>query len=435
MPDFNSMPEINVCLLVFSVLVTLFLLIGTAADRARNRPFMKSFICLLITHVIVQIGETGIWFFDGSPEKAGVIRLCCVLSFGVGTVMVGLIMYCLLEFFREREYVSMLPAHIMAFFCAVQLVLILISVWNGMIFMVDEQGHFVDGPYALEVNVFDAVAFLIDMGVIIYYRRFLSVRGLLSLLSYCALPISTMLLVDIWYPVPLYLATTLSLIVIFLFFHGELTRQLAEREKELSKSRLAILVSQILPHFLYNSLNSIYHLCDKDVNLAKQALNDFSEYLHHILGSVKRTTPIPFEEELQFVKNYLELEKMRFDDDLNVIYRIEATDFLVPALSVQPLVENAVKHGICGKDDGGTLILSAKEYADCFEVTVTDDGVGFDPQQEPDDGKLHVGINNTKQRLYAVCEGTLTVESKPGEGTTATIRLPKENKHEDTCRR
>ena len=92
------------------------------------------------------------------------------------------------------------------------------------------------------------------------------------------------------------------------------------------------------------------------------------------------------------------------------------------------LVENAVKHGICRREEGGTLIISTKEYGDYIEVRVSDDGVGFDPEQEKNDGKPHVGIKNVKKRLYTICHGTLIVNSKPGEGTTIIMRLPKENK-------
>ena len=139
-----------------------------------------------------------------------------------------------------------------------------------------------------------------------------------------------------------------------------------------------------------------------------------------------RTTPIRFEEELQYVKVYLQLEEMRFAEDLKIQYQIEATDFFVPALSVQPLVENAVKHGICAQEEGGTLIVSSREYEDCFEVTVSDDGVGFDTSKNLSDERAHIGIHNVRQRLHMMCGGTLTIESRPGEGTIATIRLPKE---------
>ena len=198
-----------------------------------------------------------------------------------------------------------------------------------------------------------------------------------------------------------------------------------QKEKELMESRITLMISQIQPHFLYNSLNSIYHLCDMDAKLAQQAIGDFSEYRHHVLSSLKRTTPVLFEQELHNVKAYLQLEQLRFDD-LKIVYRIETSHFFVPALSVQPLVENAVKHGICGKEDGGTLVLSTREKEDCFEIIVEDDGVGFDVDSLPNDGEKHLGVHNVQSRLEAMMGGSLNIISTPGIGTTAIIRVPKE---------
>ena len=172
-------------------------------------------------------------------------------------------------------------------------------------------------PLGFLIYIFDVTTFLVEIGVIAYYRRFLSVRGFLVLIGHCTLQLLTMFLVNVWYPAPMFLTATLFLILMFIFFHGELTRQFSEKEKELGESRIAIMVSQIQPHFLYNSLNAIYYLCDKDTELAKEAINDFSEYLRHNLNSLKRSAPVCFEEELQYVKTYLTLEKMRFDEELN----------------------------------------------------------------------------------------------------------------------
>lgn len=200
-----------------------------------------------------------------------------------------------------------------------------------------------------------------------------------------------------------------------------------ELEKELKENQISLAMSQIQPHFIYNSLNSIYHLCEKDVGMAQQAISDFSDYLQRSLSAVDRTTLISFEEELKHVKTYLKLEQLRFGKDLNAVYRIERADFMLPALSVQPLVENAVKHGICQKEEGvGTVILIAKEYPDCYEVIVSDDGVGFVPGTEYNGKGTHVGIRNVRQRLDILCHATLKVESEPGKGTTSTIRIPKE---------
>ena len=425
MIKYNTIPEVNPCLLIFSALVILFLLIGAVTDRTSKRPFMKSFICLLTASIVAHFGEIGIWLFEGSRNHLVLLKLCCVLSYGVGTLLIALLTYCLLYFFREKEQISLLPAHMMMGACCVFFLLIVLSMWNGMVFTVDGQGNVANGPLGFAVYLFDVVTFLVEIGLIVRYCRFLAVRDFFMLISHCAIQLLTMFLVNVWYPAPMYVTATLFLILMFIFFHGELTRQFAEKEKELGESRIAIMVSQIQPHFLYNSLNTIYYLCDKDTELAKKAINDFSDYLRHILGSVKRTTPVSFEEELQHVKTYLSLEKMRFEEELNVVYQIETTAFLVPALSVQPVGENAVKHGICKKEGGGTRRLTTKEYEDYFEVTITDDGVGFDPGKRPEDGKIHIGIQNVRQRLYAMCAGTVSIVSSPGAGTTAALRVPK----------
>lgn len=198
-------------------------------------------------------------------------------------------------------------------------------------------------------------------------------------------------------------------------------------EEELKESRLSLAMSQIQPHFIYNSLNSIYHLCDKDIQMAQQAISDFSDYLQLSLSAIDRTTLITFENELKHVKTYLKLEQLRFGKDLNVVYRIETTKFMLPALSVQPLVENAVKHGICHKENGGTVTLTVRECPDCFEIIVSDDGVGFVPEQENKGKEPHVGIQNVRQRLHIMCNATLEITSESGKGTTSTICIPKED--------
>ena len=226
--------------------------------------------------------------------------------------------------------------------------------------------------------------------------------------------------------------------VFFLFLSLWAVRQVAvnyqesirakELEKELKENQMSLAISQIQPHFIYNSLNTIYHLCGKDVGMAQQAISDFSDYLRRSLNAADRTTLIPIEEELQHVKMYLNLEKLRFGKRLNVQYHIEQGGFILPALSVQPLVENAVKHGICHIEEGeGTLILTVTEGADYYEVLVEDDGVGFAPGDITDEN-AHVGIRNVRQRLDIMCHATLEIQSEPGKGTTATIRIPKEKK-------
>ena len=202
-------------------------------------------------------------------------------------------------------------------------------------------------------------------------------------------------------------------------------------EKELYQAEVQVMVSQIRPHFMYNALSSIAILCKLDPNTAYEATIAFSKYLRGNMDSLKRTEPVPFETELEHLKQYLYIEKLRFADKLNIVYDIQATDFKLPMLSVQPIAENAVKHGVGMKDEGGTVTISSRETEDGFEVIIADDGVGFDPDApRKDDGRSHVGMDNTKRRLKEMCGADVMITSKPGEGTTAKIIIPKK-KEED----
>lgn len=209
--------------------------------------------------------------------------------------------------------------------------------------------------------------------------------------------------------------------------HKELLRY-QEMQNEMLQMRVSIMVSQIQPHFLYNSLTSIAQLCEKNPSKAKKATIEFSEYLRRNMNSLKEQAPVPFESELKHLETYLSLEKMRFGDELNVEYDIETTNFLIPSLTVQPLVENAVKHGVGMKEDGGTVTIATKEFDDRYEVIVSDDGVGFDTSKKPNDGRTHVGMENVRNRLKTMCNALLNIESTVGKGTVATITIPKEEK-------
>lgn len=203
-------------------------------------------------------------------------------------------------------------------------------------------------------------------------------------------------------------------------------RQNSKRlEQELENSRISVMLSQMQPHFLYNVLNSIYYLCGHDPKLAQDVVVKFSDYLRNNMESLEQKSLISFEEEYRHIGTYLSLEKIRFRQKLEIIEDIQAADFQLPPLSVQPLVENAVKHGVTKKRGGGTVTISTRELEDCFLITVSDTGLGFDPEHYADDGKVHIGIKNVRARLSAMVGGSLTITSAIGEGTEAVVTIPK----------
>lgn len=196
-------------------------------------------------------------------------------------------------------------------------------------------------------------------------------------------------------------------------------------EVELAQNRIAIAISQIQPHFLYNSLTAIKQLCVIDPARAEQAVGDFADFLRENLDSLSSSCLISFQKELNHIKNYLALEQLRFGSRLSVCYDIETCDFKLPSLSIQPIVENAVRYGITKKPEGGIITISTKNVQGAIIITVADDGAGFDLYHKKEDGRSHIGIENVKNRLKAQCNGELTIESELGKGTVVTILIRK----------
>lgn len=202
----------------------------------------------------------------------------------------------------------------------------------------------------------------------------------------------------------------------------------AEIERELEFANTSLMISQIQPHFLYNALNTIKYLIKRDPKSAEKAVISFSRYLRGNMDSITKKEPIPFAEELEHTKNYCDIELLRFGDKLNIVYDTPVTNFLLPALSVQPIVENAIKHGVTKKPEGGTVTVTTSEDEHNYLIKVQDDGVGFDvdnPDLTPSDTHAHIGMNNVRERLTNMVNATFTIESQIDVGTCVTIKIPK----------
>lgn len=197
-----------------------------------------------------------------------------------------------------------------------------------------------------------------------------------------------------------------------------------QMQVDLAESRMAIMLSQIQPHFLYNTLTAIKVLCRTDSQKAMHTIDHFAAFLRGNLDSLSSTKLIPFKRELTHTKHYLEIEQLRFADRLHIIYDTPVTDFLVPTLTLQPIVENAVHYGIMSREEGITVTIRSHETSEAWIVTVQDDGSGFDPLCLPGDKRSHIGISNVRHRLLVQCGGTLTLNSTH-QGTTVILTIPK----------
>jgi sensor histidine kinase YesM len=193
---------------------------------------------------------------------------------------------------------------------------------------------------------------------------------------------------------------------------------------QLTESRVSTMMSQIRPHFIYNTLGSIEQLCEIDPTKAGELVHNFAKYLRGNFGELDNPKPILMSQEMEHVHHYISIENVRFPD-MTFLFEMNSNDFHIPALTIQPIVENAVKHGLMKLQKGGTIHVVSFETEEAYCVLVEDDGMGFDTSVLLDDRK-HVGIRNIRGRLKAMVNGTLEIESVIGVGTKVLIKIPKE---------
>ena len=223
---------------------------------------------------------------------------------------------------------------------------------------------------------------------------------------------------------------TIAIVVGSVFYYIWLHLQFVrEHENDLmAAQRIQIMMTQIQPHFLFNSLNTIRALYAKDPPLADRTLEDFSAYLRQNLESLNSSDLVPVTKELEHTRLYAEIEALRFPN-VRVEYRIEDGSFTIPALTIQPLVENAIRHGVRGRKDGLITVSTVRE-AGAHRITVQDNGVGFDVKMTDDVEGSHIGIRNVKERVEQMCFGTMLLQSELGKGTVVTLLIPDGNTKE-----
>lgn len=430
----NDLFQMNASLEIFSGIVILILFVTNVSQRGTKEKMFKWFSILLILDILMMFFDAPIWFLLSKPslDKVLAIKILTFLSDTMSCLMVVAYAFCLIEYVNKYKKTSKVVGYSVLAVCIVVIVLCFVNIFNEMFIVYDLKGVDHEGKLSLLYNLMFFVPQALNLVYLFVYAKYIGARKTLLLGLFCAMPIIASPLQFFWAVTPVYIATTFSLILCYALFMNEQIKKSAEKDRELLKkeielmeSKNAIFLSQIQPHFLYNSLTSIYSLCESDPEKAKLAIVDFSKYLRANLDSLKQKKLIGFNEELNHIKAYLRLEKLRYDDDLNIIYEIKVDNFLLPVLTVQPLVENAINHGICNTKQGGIINIKTGETEDYYEIRVIDNGAGFYENDLYDPNRTHTGIDNVRSRLKNMCNGTLEIASIIGVGTTAIIKIPK----------
>jgi len=204
-------------------------------------------------------------------------------------------------------------------------------------------------------------------------------------------------------------------------------KMLRKKEEKLRDARIQSMMNQIRPHFIYNTLASIYLLCREDPDQAAAVVGDFTKYLQGNFSAISAANPVSFSEELRHTQAYLAVEKALYRNKLNVEFDTEYTAFRLPPLTLQPIAENAVKHGMNHYADPLHVLIHTRHTDAGSVITVEDNGPGFDPSDEK---TPHTTLENIRQRLEMMCHGKLEVTPRNGGGTTVTITIPDRNAEE-----
>ena len=300
----------------------------------------------------------------------------------------------------------------------------IVNVFTG-IFFTAENGVYLRSKTMIFSQGYQLVMFILVI-IVTATNKNLNVREKTAFALYCFLPFVAIVFQNIFkgYAIA-YASIIIAIEVLFFFVNVQKNIDLAKEEEKNKDAQIKLMLSQIKPHFIYNALSSISTLITINPEKAKTALDGFTEYLRHNLSSLTETRLISFEDELKHIKTYVSLEKMRFGERVNVVYDTKVTDFYVPPLSTQPIVENAIKHGILKKLEGGTVIIKTFETDNSYVIKIKDDGVGFNSDDIDFNGNEHIGLKNIYYRIKN-CGGSMTVKSEKDKGTSIVVKFAKQ---------
>lgn len=258
-----------------------------------------------------------------------------------------------------------------------------------------------------------------------YHRRILSMREVSGLMALPLLILVASLLEPLSHGLALrYAALMLGELIACISLYGGGAQTKGSSSSFSADQRITLALGRIKPHYVGNILSSIYYLCEISPTRAQSIIGAFSDYMRSVLETVSHDGLVPFTYEMNIIRNYLTLEKLRFDENLYVDYDVDIVDFKVPALSVQPLVEKAVKQGIAPLNGPGTVHIETRHLAgNIVQIRIIDDGVGFDVSAIKDDPE-YSDIRILQDRIKEYAGGNLTIESSPGHGATAIVALP-----------
>ena len=381
-----------------------------------SRSFFISFFSILMLCLIL-------YFFDmltyDKPELLTLQKLIAFLEYLLPPVLLPMLTVYLLRCCGEK-YRSSALLHTELALGGLFIVLLVIAQFEEGFYAM--QPKFTYGPlHPLLMAPVIAMLLIILEGTVRRRDR-LSKKHFRALLVFL-IPLTISMVVSAFVYIPLIADIGISILALtmFIIILSDEVEQSLRQEREIARQHASIMALQMRPHFIYNTMTSIYYLCDQDPAKAKQITLDFTTYLRRNFTALESDKLIPFTEELEHTRAYLAVEQAQFEDRLFVDYDTPHTGFRLPPLTLQPIVENAVKHGMDPEAEPLRITIRTRRRGTVSEITVTDNGPGY---EAADEEKPHVALKNIRQRLKMMCRGKMKIEAPEGGGTRVTVTIP-----------
>lgn len=411
--------------LLLSVMGLWFVAIMPGLDRWSKRYFRQYFLILMVSSFC---GATEAILNYFHAPSAAIYVVLHLESFFPSLPLIMLTVY-LLRCCGENPRQSTL-LRVAAALMALYFVMLLISLFiTGAFTYLLPDGQYFRGPWYPILLLPPFAIMLLNLAGTLRRRKRLSRKTFLSFLV-AIVPITLSLLVQLF--IDVFPLVDISILLSALSMYGLILsdqieqdlrhqQEISRQQLEIANQRANVMVLQMRPHFIYNTMTSIYCLCKQNPEKARQVTMDFTNYLRRNFNAVASAAPIPFSSELEHTSAYLAVEQAQYEDSLFVDYDTPHIQFRVPPLTLQPIVENAVKHGRDPYAGAFHISIRTRKTDSGSEIVVEDDGRGLDGAEN---SEPHTALNNIRQRLEIMCGGTLQIEPCEPCGTRVTVFVP-----------
>ena len=417
---------------IWGALFCLISAVSIYITRHFDRKGAYKLIILLLGAMMLMISDSLAWIFRGNPSQAGyfLVRISNFCAFFFGFLIMPLVADYVSHIISRRSGITGLYwKYIEWVLFIIGSVVLIINVFRPFIYTFDERNTYFRLAYGMIPGAIAFVGIVITLGVVLEYISYMNNFEKVAIIMFLVLPNIAVIIQTLRYGIAFTnLALVFSSLLLFVSYEFNYMKYNVDKEKMMAEERIRLINQQVQPHFIFNTLSVIRHLCKKAPDEAAEAINEFSGYLRNCTDFFNETECIPAERELDLVKHYIYLEQKRFGKSIEVEYDIEDEDFDIPPFAIQTSVENAIKHGLRAQNKtDGRIKVSTRFDGSQHIIVIEDNGAGFDISILDDPGfKNHVGIKNTTERLRLMCKGTMDVSSEPGKGTKVTIKIPKE---------